>query len=108
MEERDSDAERLVWQADGLLTDEGRGGLLRLLAVEGYRTSRPATRPAELPKQLDVSVAYGPEGAAGAVFDLAAVRAAASPAGSYWTPQGVVTGRELDELVDCGGGETTR
>lgn len=106
VELRDSGTEKLVWQADGPLTDEGRGGLLRLWAAGDYRTSRPATRPAEPPKQLDVLVAYGSEGAAGAVFDLAAVRASAPPASSYWTPQGIVTGEELDELVDCGGGET--
>ncbi|MDV5146475.1 hypothetical protein R1T08_20290 [Streptomyces sp. SBC-4] len=103
VELRDSDSEKLVWRADGPLTDEARGGLLRLWAAEEYRTSRPATRPAELPDQLDVLVEYGSEGAAGAVFDLVAVRAAAPPAGSYWTPQGVVTGRELDELIDCDG-----
>ncbi|GEB58472.1 hypothetical protein SGA01_40770 [Streptomyces gardneri] len=105
VELRDGDSEKLVWRADGPLTEEGRGGLLRLWAAEDYRTSRPATRPAELPKQLAVSVGYGPEDGAGAVFDTAAVRAAALPAGSYWTPEGVRTGRELDELIDCGGGE---
>ncbi|MFB7588496.1 hypothetical protein [Streptomyces sp. NPDC056169] len=107
VELRDSDKEKLVWRADGPLTEEGRGGVLRLWAAEEYRTSLPATRPAELPKLLDVSVGYGSEDGAGAVFDLAAVRAAAPPAGSYWTAQGVVTGRELDELVDCGGGGGT-
>ncbi|MFE7548823.1 hypothetical protein [Streptomyces gardneri] len=101
----DSDSEKLVWRAEGPLTEEGRGGLLRLWAAEDYRTSRPATRPAELPKQLDVSVGYGPEDGAGALFDTAAVRAAALPAGSYWTSDGVRTGRELDELIDCGGDE---
>lgn len=103
VELHDSDSERLVWRADGPLTAEGRGGPLRLWAAEDYRTARPATGPAELPEQLDVSVAYGSDDGAGAVFDLAAVRAAAPPAGSYWTPEGIRTGRELDELVDCGG-----
>ncbi|WP_242427699.1 hypothetical protein [Streptomyces sp. Root431] len=103
----DSDSEKLVWRADDPLTEEGRGGLLRLWAAEEYRTSRPATRPAELPKQLDVSVRYGSEDGAGAVFDLAAVRAAAPPAGSYWTSQGIRTGRELDQLLHCGGDKTT-
>ncbi|MEU2239327.1 hypothetical protein ABZ572_07970 [Streptomyces sp. NPDC018338] len=102
----DGDSEKLVWRADDPLTEEGRGGVLRLWAAEEYRTSRPATRPAELPKQLDVSVGYGSEDGAGAVFDLAAVRAAAPPAGSYWTPEGIRTGRELDELLGCGGDET--
>ncbi|WP_314613412.1 hypothetical protein [Streptomyces stackebrandtii] len=102
----DGDSEKLVWRADDPLTEEGRGGLLRLWAAEEYRTSRPATRPAELPKQLDVSVGYGSEDGAGAAFDLAVVRAAAPPAGSYWTPEGIRTGRELDELLGCGGDET--
>ncbi|ALO09167.1 hypothetical protein AQF52_3573 [Streptomyces venezuelae] len=107
VELRDSDSEKLVWRADGPLTEEGRGGLLRLWAAEEYRTSRPATRPAELPEQLDVSVGYGSEDGVGGFFDLAEVRAAAPPAGSYWTPEGIRTGRELDELLDCGGDEKT-
>ncbi|MFD8977177.1 MULTISPECIES: hypothetical protein [unclassified Streptomyces] len=102
----DGESEKLVWRADDPLTESGRGGLLRLWAAEEYRTSRPATRPAELPKQLDVLVDYTAEGGAGGVFDLAAVRAAAPPAGSYWTPEGIRTGRELDDLLDCGGDET--
>ncbi|MFC9703454.1 hypothetical protein ACFTWD_22470 [Streptomyces sp. NPDC056943] len=106
VELHDSESEKLVWRADEPLTEEGRGGLLRLWAAEEYRTSRPATRPAELPKQLDVSVGYGSEGGVGGFFDLAVVRAAAPPAGSYWTPEGIRTGRELDELLDCGGDGT--
>ncbi|MFE1548662.1 hypothetical protein [Streptomyces sp. NPDC058718] len=102
----DSESEKLVWRADEPLTEEGRGGLLSLWVAEEYRTSRPAARPAELPKQLDVSVGYGSEDGVGGAFDLAAVRAAAPPAGSYWTPEGIRTGRELDELLDCGGGGT--
>ncbi|MFE1903396.1 hypothetical protein ACFW96_06980 [Streptomyces gardneri] len=105
VELHDSETEKMVWRAHDPLTEEGRGGLLRLWAAEEYRTSRPATRPAELPKQLDVSVGYGPEDGVGGFFDLAEVRAAAPPAGSYWTPEGIRTGRELDELLECGDGE---
>ncbi|MGW9037178.1 hypothetical protein ACWGQ4_19825, partial [Streptomyces sp. NPDC055721] len=61
VELHDWETEKLVWRAHDPLTEEGRSGVLRLWAAEEYRTSRPATRPTELPKQLDVSVGHGSE-----------------------------------------------
>ncbi|WP_240679020.1 MULTISPECIES: hypothetical protein [unclassified Streptomyces] len=98
----DGDAERLVWRGDQPLTDEGRGGLLPLWDGEAYRASSPAGQPSELPKALDVTIDHGPEYGASEVFDIAEVRGAALPPGSYWTRDGVRTAGQLDGIPDCG------
>ncbi|MGW7429092.1 hypothetical protein ACWGIN_06030 [Streptomyces sp. NPDC054861] len=102
VEVRDDASERLVWNAEGPRTAQGRGGLLALWKADDYEKPAAGTRPAELPRRLDVLVDYS-DGGIGAVFDTAAVQAARMPAGSYWTPDGVRTAQELDRLVPCDG-----
>ncbi|MFJ7190480.1 hypothetical protein [Streptomyces bacillaris] len=107
VEVRDSDAERLIWRGDGPLTEEGRSGLLPLWDAKAYGTTSAATRPSELPKTLDVSIDHGPEYGVSEVFDIAKVRAAALPPGSYWTRDGVRTAEQLDSIPYCGGSSGT-
>ncbi|MER6194317.1 hypothetical protein [Streptomyces cyaneofuscatus] len=102
VEVRDSGAERLVWRGDQPLTEEGRRGLLPLWDGKAYRASSPAGQPSELPATLDVTVDHGPEYGVSEVFDIAEVRGAVLPPGSYWTREGVRTAEQLDGIVDCG------
>ncbi|MYT93573.1 hypothetical protein GTY40_21330 [Streptomyces sp. SID8359] len=99
----DSDTERLIWRGDGPLTEEGRSGLLPLWDAKAYGTASAAARPSELPETLDVSIDHGPEYGVEEVFDIAKVRAADLPPGSYWTRDGVRTARQLDGIPYCGG-----
>ncbi|KAB2590566.1 hypothetical protein [Streptomyces arboris] len=96
------DAERLLWRGDKPRTEEGRRGLLPLWDGKAYRTSSPAGQPSELPETLDVTIDHGPEYGVAEVFDIAEVRAAALPPGSYWTGDGVRTAEQLDGVLDCG------
>ncbi|MFJ8847439.1 hypothetical protein ACIRFF_31590 [Streptomyces cyaneofuscatus] len=98
----DSDTERLLWRGDKPLTEEGRRGVLPLWDGEAYRTSSPAGQPSELPEVLDVTIDHGPEYGVSEVFDIAEVRAAVLPPGSYWTGDGVRTAEQLDRSLDCG------
>ncbi|MFE9013598.1 hypothetical protein [Streptomyces cyaneofuscatus] len=98
----DGDRERLVWRGDRPLTEEGRRGLLPLWDGKAYRASSPAGPPSELPATLDVAVDHGPVYGVSEVFDIAEVRGAVLPPGSYWTRQGVRTAEQLDGVPDCG------
>ncbi|MEU2825794.1 hypothetical protein ABZ763_26920 [Streptomyces bacillaris] len=50
-----------------------------------------------------MSIDHGPEYGVSEVFDIAKVRAAVLPPGSYWTRDGVRTAEQLDGIPDCGG-----
>lgn len=102
VEVRDSMSEKLIWQADGPLTEEARNGVLTLWNAGDYDKPSPARQPTKLPEQLDVLVDFGSDGTAGDVFDTAAAKAATLPAGVYWTPNGVRTAQEIGGPVDCG------
>ncbi|PWS42858.1 hypothetical protein DKT74_19870 [Streptomyces sp. ZEA17I] len=103
VEVRGSGTERLIWRGDRPLTEEGRSGLLPLWDAKAYGTTSAAARPSELPRTLDVSIDHGPEYGVAEVFDIAKVRAADLPPGSYWTRDGVRTARQLDGIPYCGG-----
>ncbi|MER8048149.1 hypothetical protein [Streptomyces sp. NPDC094032] len=108
VEVRDSGSEKLVWYADGPLTEQGKSGRLALWKADDYRDAAGGRVPAKLPGELDVLVDYGSAGGTGEVFDLSLVRAAQIPAGHYWTPAGVRTAQEIDAVLDCSGrGEAT-
>ncbi|WP_239476030.1 hypothetical protein [Streptomyces sp. CS090A] len=98
----DGGRERLVWRGDRPLTEEGRRGLLPLWDGKAYRASSPAGPPSELPATLDVAVDHGPVYGVSEVFDIAEVRGAVLPPGSYWTRPGVRTAEQLDGVPDCG------
>lgn len=97
----DSDTEQRVWRGDQPLTEEGRRGLLPLWEGKTYRASSPAGQPSELPATLDVTVDHGPAYGVSEVFDIAEVRRAVVPPGSYWTREGVRTAEQLDGIPDC-------
>ncbi|MFJ9529199.1 hypothetical protein [Streptomyces cyaneofuscatus] len=82
----DSDTEQRVWRGDDPLTEEGRRGLLPLWEGKAYRASSPAGQPSELPATLDVTVDHDPAYGVSEVFDIAEVRRAVVPPGSYLDP----------------------
>ncbi|MFD3789812.1 hypothetical protein [Streptomyces cyaneofuscatus] len=49
-----------------------------------------------------MTVDHGPAYGVSEVFDIAEVRGAVLPQGSYWTREGVRTGEQLDGIPDCG------
>ncbi|MGW5070677.1 hypothetical protein ACWEQJ_32135 [Streptomyces cyaneofuscatus] len=102
----DSDTEQRVWRGDDPLTEEGRRGLLPLWEGKAYRASSPAGQPSELPATLDVTVDHDPAYGVSEVFDIAEVRRAVVPPGSYWTHEGVRTAEQLDGILDCGNGSS--
>ncbi|MFE1478205.1 hypothetical protein ACFW6N_30680 [Streptomyces cyaneofuscatus] len=98
----DGGTERRVWRGDDPLTEEGQRGLLPLWEGRAYRASSPARQPSELPATLDVTVEHGPAYGVSEVFEIAEVRGAVLPPGSYWTHAGVRTAEQLDGIPECG------
>ncbi|MFI5817009.1 MULTISPECIES: hypothetical protein [unclassified Streptomyces] len=98
----DSDSEKLLWQASGPKTQEGKRGAVTLWKADDFLKAEPGTHPKTLPANLDVSVTFaGVDDGTGDVFNVRKVKAAHVPDGQYWTRDGSRTASQIDAQFKC-------